>query len=91
LRGTIAVGHTQGVHLLATYQAEPGLIRAQVAVDAKANEIVATPTVVEKLDLTGVVITRDALVPKARLPSADDCLRPINDLQLDYRTQDRRW
>jgi hypothetical protein len=56
LRGTIPVGRTGGSPAGA-YQAKPGLIRTQVAVDAKANEIVATPTVVEKLDLTGVVIS----------------------------------
>jgi len=67
LRGTIALGHTQGVHLLAAYQAEPGLVRAQLAVDAKANEIVAAPTVVEKLDLRGVVITGDALLAQRDL------------------------
>jgi predicted transposase YbfD/YdcC len=67
LRGTIPLGQTQGVHLLAAYQAEPGLVRAQVAVDAKANEIVAAPMVVNQLDLTGVVVTGDALLAQRDL------------------------
>ena len=67
LRGTIPLGQTQGVHLLAAYQTAPGLVRAQLAVDAKANEIVVAPLVIDQLDLTGVVVTGDALLAQRDL------------------------
>lgn len=61
LRGTIPAGHTHGVHLVAAYHPETGIVLAQVAVDQKANEIVAMPIVVATLDLHGVVVVGDAL------------------------------
>lgn len=61
LRGTIPLGQTAGVHLLAAYQAEVGSVRAQVAVERKTNEIGAAPAVLHQLDLTGVVVTGDAM------------------------------
>jgi hypothetical protein len=47
LRGTIPLGHTNGVHLLAAYQAEQGVVLHQVTVDAKANEITVAPRVLQ--------------------------------------------
>jgi predicted transposase YbfD/YdcC len=67
LRGTIPLGHTRGVHLLAAYQAEQGVVMAQVAVDAKANEIVLAPQLLELVDLTGVVVSGDAMFAQRRL------------------------
>lgn len=61
LRGTIPAGHTHGVHLVAAYHPATGVVLAQVAVDQKANEIVAMPTVVAALDLQGVVVVGDAM------------------------------
>ena len=61
LRGTIPLGQTAGVHLLAAYQADLGSVRAQVAVERKTNEIGAAPAVLHQLDLTGVVVTGDAM------------------------------
>src|SRR5215212_5243916 len=49
LRGTIPLGERSGVHLLAAYHAEQGVVLAQVAVDAKANEIVMAPQVLDQL------------------------------------------
>jgi predicted transposase YbfD/YdcC len=67
LRGTIPLGRTSGVHLLAAYHAEQGVVLAQMAVDAKANEIVVAPAVLEQLDLTGVVVSGDAMFAQRRL------------------------
>jgi predicted transposase YbfD/YdcC len=67
LRGTIPLGHTSGVHLLAAYHAEQGVVLAQLAVDTKANEVVVAPQVVEQLDLTGVVVSGDAMFAHRRL------------------------
>jgi predicted transposase YbfD/YdcC len=69
LRGTIPIGQSRGVHLLAAYQAEQGVVLAQLAVDTKANEIVVAPQVLEQLDLTGVVVTGDAMFAHRRLSS----------------------
>ena len=67
LRGTIPLGRTSGVHLLAAYQAEMGVVLAQMTVDAKANEIVVAPQVLEQVDLTGVVVSGDAMFAQRRL------------------------
>lgn len=61
LRGTIPLGQTQGVHLLALYQPDQGITLAQVAVATKTNEIGAAPTILDQIDLTGMVVTGDAL------------------------------
>jgi predicted transposase YbfD/YdcC len=61
LRGTIPTGHTRGVHLVAAYLPEQGVVLAQVAVDRKENEIVAVPKLVRHLNLTGTVVVGDAM------------------------------
>lgn len=61
LRGTIPLGATQGVHLVAAYLPQTGVVLAQLAVDCKANEIVVVPTLLAQLDVTGVVVTGDAM------------------------------
>jgi predicted transposase YbfD/YdcC len=67
LRGTIPLGQRSGVHLLAAYHAEQGVVLAQVAVDAKANEIVAAPQLLEQVQLTGVVVSGDAMFAQRHL------------------------
>jgi predicted transposase YbfD/YdcC len=69
LRGTIPLGQTSGVHLLAAYQAEQGVVLAQMAVAAKANEISVAPLLIAHLDLSGVVVTGDAMFAQRRLSS----------------------
>jgi predicted transposase YbfD/YdcC len=61
LRGTIPSGQTRGVHLVAAYLPESGVVLAQVAVDRKENEIVAVPRLLTQLDLTGMVVVGDAM------------------------------
>jgi hypothetical protein len=61
LRGTIPLGHTQGVHLLAAYLPTEGIVLMQLEVSTKENEIVLAPTVLAHLDLTGMVVTGDAM------------------------------
>jgi predicted transposase YbfD/YdcC len=67
LRGTIPRGSTRGVHLLAAYRPLDGVVLAQVAVDQKENEIVAAPELLRQLDLSGVVVTGDALLAQRSL------------------------
>lgn len=61
LCGTIPLGATQGVHLVAAYLPEQGVVLAQLAVDHKANEIVVVPTLLAHLDLHGTVVVGDAM------------------------------
>lgn len=67
LRGTIPVGQTQGVHLLAAYHADAGAVLTQAAVGAKTNEIGAAPALLAQLDVAGCVITGDAMYAQRRL------------------------
>lgn len=61
LRGTLVWGKTRGLHLLAAYWPEAGLVLAQVEVDPTTNEIGAAPLVLKSLDLKGKIITGDAI------------------------------
>jgi predicted transposase YbfD/YdcC len=61
MRGTIPTGKTSGVHLLAAYLPEEGVVLAQVAVEAKRNEIVAAPVLLEQVDLKNRVVCGDAM------------------------------
>lgn len=67
IRGTIVPGHKRGVHLLAAYVPQQGVVLLQVAVDAKENEIVAAPLLLGHLDLTGMLITGDAMFTQRAL------------------------
>ncbi len=61
LRGTIPAGQSQGVQLVAAYLPKQGVVLAQVHVKAGTNELGVAPTLLECLDLRGVVVTGDAL------------------------------
>lgn len=69
LRGTIPLGQTQGVHLVAAYLPEQGVVLAQLAVDRKDNEIVVVPTLLAQLDLHGAVVVGDAMQTQRALSS----------------------
>ncbi|WP_374216245.1 ISAs1 family transposase [Frankia sp. R82] len=60
LRGS-RTGDSPGRHLLAALDHHTGAVLGQVAVDAKSNEIPALSVLLAGLDLTGVVVTADAL------------------------------
>jgi predicted transposase YbfD/YdcC len=67
VRGTIPAGSTQGLHLMAAYLPAQGVVLAQLAVDTKTNEIVAAPKVLAQLDLSGIVVTGDAMQAQREL------------------------
>lgn len=67
LRGTIPLGQTRGVHLLAAYLPGEGLVLMQVKVDCHENEISAAPQVLKRLDLRGKIVTGDALLTQRKL------------------------
>jgi hypothetical protein len=60
LRGTIPAGVTRGVHLLAAYLPEQGIVLVEVVVEGKENEIVTARAVLALIDVQGCVVTGDA-------------------------------
>ncbi|MGQ0602498.1 MAG: ISAs1 family transposase, partial [Anaerolineales bacterium] len=69
VRGTIPRGQSQGLHLLAAYLPESGIVLLQVVVETKENEIPASVRVVQLLDLQGKIITGDAVGTQFRTHS----------------------
>jgi predicted transposase YbfD/YdcC len=67
LRGTIPAGMTRGVHLLAAYLPDQGIVLIEVMVDGKENEIVTARTVLSLVDVQGCVVTGDAMFAQRRL------------------------
>ncbi|MGB8343655.1 MAG: ISAs1 family transposase [Ktedonobacteraceae bacterium] len=67
LRGTIPLGETRGVHLLAAYLPKQGVVLAQMRVDEKSNEITHAPKLLQQLDLRGVVVSGDAMFDQRAL------------------------
>ena len=67
LRGSIAAGQTQGVHLMAAYLPGEGVALAQVEVEGKENEIKGAPRRLEALDLRRKVVSGDAMLAQRQL------------------------
>lgn len=78
LRGTLAWGESRGLHLLAAYWPETGLVLCQVEVDPTTNEIGAAPLVLKRLDLPGKIVTGDAMYAQREFSQA------IGDAGGDY-------
>lgn len=92
LRGTIPAGETQGVHLLAAYVPEQGVVLVQVEVEDKANELTHAPRVLDSLDLQGCVVTGDALFTQRQLceqivQAGGDYLFPVKENQPTLRRE----
>jgi predicted transposase YbfD/YdcC len=86
LRGTIPVGQTQGLHLLAAYLPQQGLVLMQLAVDSKENEILVAPQLIDMLDVDGAVVVGDAMHTQAALSAqivenGGDYLWPVKENQ----------
>jgi predicted transposase YbfD/YdcC len=60
LKGTIPLGESQGVHLLAAYLPGEGVVLAQVQVNGAGGEVPGTAELLTTLDLRGTVISGDA-------------------------------
>ncbi len=52
---------TSALHMVSAWASGQRLVLAQVAVDAKSNEITAMPKLLEMLSLRGMIITADAM------------------------------
>jgi len=88
--GTIPLGHTQGVHLVAAYLPEQGVTLVQVQVATKENEITIAPTVLAHLDLTGMVVSGDAMYTQRLLSTqvveaGGDYVWVVKDNQAELR------
>lgn len=86
LRGTIPLGQTRGVHLLAAYLPGEGVVLMQVAVERRENEIQVAPQVLKRLDLQGKIVTGDALLTQRQLArqiveAGGDYVFPVKDNQ----------
>lgn len=84
LRGTIPPGESQGVHLLAAYVPEYGIVLMQVEVGSKENEIAAAPQLLEAVDLRQCVVTGDAMFTQHTLCdqivlAGGDYVLPVKD------------
>jgi predicted transposase YbfD/YdcC len=67
LRGSLAPGQDQAVHLLAAYLPAEGIVLMQVAVASGENELSAAPRVLQSLDLRGKVVMGDAMFTQRQL------------------------
>jgi predicted transposase YbfD/YdcC len=67
LRGTIPAGQTQGLHVLAAYLPDAGVVLMQMEVGAKDNEISAAPRLLKAIDLQGKIVTGDAMFAQREL------------------------
>jgi predicted transposase YbfD/YdcC len=67
VRGTIPAGMARGVHLLAAYLPEQGIVLIEVLVDGKENEIVTAREVLSRVDVQGCVVTGDAMFAQRAL------------------------
>ncbi len=67
LRGTIPLGATKGVHLLAAYLPKEGVVLAQMRVATAGSEPKAAPALLETIDLRGTVVTGDAILASRKL------------------------
>jgi predicted transposase YbfD/YdcC len=98
LRGSAARSEGKtALHLVSAWATEQHLVLGQVAVDSKSNEITAIPKLLELLDVSGAIISIDAMgcqkeiAAKIRAADADYVLsvkdnqpRLLEDIQLTF-------
>lgn len=53
-------GEEKAIHLVSAFSVENDIVLAQLATEAKSNEITAFPLLLELLDLKGAIVTIDA-------------------------------
>lgn len=67
LRGSVDLTRPRGMHLLAAYLPEQGVVLFQMNVERKENEIPVAKRLLKHLDLRGKVVTGDALLTQRKL------------------------
>jgi predicted transposase YbfD/YdcC len=90
VRGTIRAGQSQGLHLLAAYLPDEGIVLCQMEVGSKENEIVAAPRLLKSIDLKGKVVTGDAMFTQRELSrqvveAGGDYIWTVKDNQASLR------
>jgi predicted transposase YbfD/YdcC len=92
LRGSRGAKHRPNpLHLVSAWASEQGLTLGQVAVDSKSNEITAIPKLLEMLELTGAIVTIDAMgcqkeIAKKIVSGGGDYTLAVKDNQPALRT-----
>lgn len=92
MRGTIPSGKTHGLHLLAAYLPDQGIVLCQIEVGKKENEIAAAPRLLKMIDLKGKVVTGDAMFAHRELSrqvveSGGNYLWTVKDNQPTLRSE----
>lgn len=90
LRGSIESGNTRGQHLLALYAVESGVTIAQTQVEIKENELSVAPALLASVNLSGRVVTGDAMFAQRNLSeqitqAGGDYVWIVKDNQADLR------
>ncbi len=91
MRGTIPAGQSKGLHLLAAYLPDEGIVLWQIEVGSKENEIVAAPRLLKSIDLKGKVLTGDAMFAQRELSrqvleAGGDYVWTVKDNQASLRS-----
>lgn len=87
LRGSGGASHRENpLHLVSAWANEQGVTLGQVAVDAKSNEITAIPKLLEMLELSGAIVSIDAMgcqkeIAKQIVKGGGDCVLALKDNQ----------
>jgi len=61
LRGTHSRGRTEGLRIVSAWAAEQAVVLGQVRTEEKSNEITAIPELLAVLELSGAIVTIDAM------------------------------
>ncbi len=72
------------LHIVSAWASEQGIALGQVATDAKSNEITAIPQLLEQIDLSGTLITIDAMgcqkdIVEQIVTGGGDCVIAVKD------------
>jgi predicted transposase YbfD/YdcC len=89
LRGTQIAGVKRSDQVLSLFDGVSHRVLAQEPIETKENEIVAAPVVLERVDLTGKIVTADALHTQRKLSAQivkdGDYVLPVKDNQQRLR------
>lgn len=80
------VNSKKPVHIVSAWAAENGLVLGEIAVEEKSNEITAIPKLLKMLELTGCIVTIDAMgtqkeIAKVIKESKADYVLPVKENQ----------
>lgn len=77
------------IHIVSAWAAENGLVLGETAVEEKSNEITAIPKLLKMLELTGCIVTINAMgtqkeTAKVIKEAKADYILPVKENQPDY-------